>query len=50
MTHCSMTDFAVQWAEAWNRRAVEDVLEHFHEDVVFASPTALAVTGSAVVR
>lgn len=50
MTQRSMTDFAVQWADAWNRRAVEEVLEHFHEDVVFVSPTALAVTGSPIVR
>jgi hypothetical protein len=50
MNHRSMTDFAVQWADAWNRRAVEDVLVHFHDEVVFASPTALAITGSAVVR
>jgi ketosteroid isomerase-like protein len=42
--------FANRWAEAWNRRAVEEVLEHFHEDVVFTSPKALAVVGSPVVR
>jgi hypothetical protein len=50
MTQRSMTDFAVQWADAWNRRAIEDVLQHFHDEVVFVSPTALVVTGSAVVR
>jgi ketosteroid isomerase-like protein len=42
--------FAARWAEAWNRRAIEDVLEHFHEDAVFTSPTALAVVGTPVVR
>lgn len=42
--------FAIQWAEAWNRRDVEAVLAHFHEDVTFTSPTALAVVGSATVR
>jgi hypothetical protein len=42
--------FAAQWAEAWNRRDIEAVLAHFHEDVVFVSPTALAVTGSSIVR
>ena len=41
--------FAAQWAEAWNGRAVEAVLEHFHDDVVFRSPTALAVVGSPMV-
>jgi ketosteroid isomerase-like protein len=42
--------FASAWAESWNRRALEEVLAHFHVDVVFTSPTALAVTGSAVVH
>lgn len=41
--------FARQWAEAWNRRDVEAVLTHFHEDIVFTSPTAVAVTGDATV-
>lgn len=43
-------EFADRWADAWNRRAIEEVLAHFHPDVVFTSPTALAVTGSPVVR
>jgi ketosteroid isomerase-like protein len=42
--------FAARWAEAWNCRAIEAVLEHFHEDVVFTSPTALAVVGIPIVR
>jgi len=42
--------FARDWAAAWNRRDIEAVLAHFHDDVVFTSPTALAVTGSPVVR
>lgn len=42
--------FAAQWADAWNARAIEKVLEHFHQDVVFTSPTALAVVGSPTVR
>ena len=50
MTRENVEAFANRWAEAWNRRAVEAVLEHFHEDVVFTSPTALAVVGSPVVR
>jgi glutathione S-transferase len=44
------TEMAVRWAEAWNRRDVEGVLEHFHEDVVFVSPRAKEITGSAEVR
>lgn len=39
--------FADAWAEAWNRRDVEAVLTHFHGDVIFTSPTALAVVGTA---
>jgi len=50
MTRENREAFAARWAEAWNRRAVEAVLEHFHEDIVFTSPTALAVVGSPVVR
>jgi ketosteroid isomerase-like protein len=50
MTRDNVEVFANEWAEAWNRRAVEAVLEHFHEDVVFTSPTALAVVGAPVVR
>jgi ketosteroid isomerase-like protein len=50
MTRETVETFAARWAGAWNRRAVEEVLEHFHEDVVFTSPTALAVVGSPVVR
>lgn len=42
--------FAADWAAAWNRRDVEHVLAHFHEEVVFTSPTALAVVGTATVR
>lgn len=42
--------FAAHWAEAWNRRDIEGVLSHFHGDVVFTSPTALAVVGSASVH
>ena len=42
--------FAARWVEAWNGRAVEAVLEHFRDDVVFTSPTALAVVGSPMVR
>lgn len=42
--------FATRWAEAWNRRDLEAVLEYFNEDIVFTSPTALAVTGAATVH
>lgn len=50
MTRDEAVAFANQWADAWNRRAVETVLGHFHDDVVFTSPRALAVVGVATVR
>ena len=34
----SAAEFAARWAAAWNRRDVEAVLAHFHDDVVFTSP------------
>jgi hypothetical protein len=43
-------EFAARWAESWNARDIESVLTRFHEDVVFTSPTALAVVGSPTVR
>jgi len=50
MTSESSEAFAARWAEAWNRGDVNAVLEHFHEDIVFTSPTALAMVGSPIVR
>ena len=41
--------FAEQWAADWNELAVERVLAHFHDQVVFTSPTALAVVGVTTV-
>jgi len=41
--------FANRWAESWSRRDVESVLAHFHDEVIFTSPTALAVVGSSQV-
>ena len=48
-TEFEPASFAGEWAAAWNRRDIESVLAHFSEDTVFTSPTALAVTGAAVV-
>jgi steroid delta-isomerase len=49
-TRTDAEKFAEEWAQAWNRRDVEAVLAHFRDDIIFASPTALAVTGSPVVH
>jgi hypothetical protein len=50
MTREDAQAFAARWADQWNRRDIEAVLAHFHPDVVFTSPTALAVVGSPTVR
>lgn len=43
-------NFAAEWADAWNVRDIEKVLKHFHQDIIFTSPTALAVVGSPTVK
>ena len=40
MNRMNAIEFAREWEAAWNRRDVEAVLKHFHEDVVFTSPVA----------
>jgi hypothetical protein len=44
--------FADEWAAAWNRRDVDAVPAHFHDDVVFTSPIAarLVPDSGGVVR
>jgi hypothetical protein len=49
MTREKMHAFAIHWADAWNERNIEAVLKHFEDNVVFASPTALAVVGAPVI-
>lgn len=50
MTREEAEKFAVEWAGWWNTGALEKVLEHFRQDVVFTSPTALEVVGVSTVR
>jgi hypothetical protein len=50
VTRDEAEEFAAGWAEAWNARDLEGVLVHFHDEVVFSSPTALAVVGASSVR
>ena len=50
MTTDDARSFAARWAEAWNRRDIEQVLAHFHDEVEFTSPTAFAVMGTPTVR
>ncbi len=42
--------YAEEWTENWNKRDLEAVLAHFHDEVVFASPKALLVVGVPTVR
>ena len=42
--------FADRWISDWNRKDVEAVLSHFSEGVVFTSPRAKVVVGSASVK
>lgn len=49
MTRDQAAAFAAEWAAAWNGGAIERVLAHFDDDVVFRSPTALAVVGVGTV-
>jgi|EndMetStandDraft_2_1072991.scaffolds.fasta_scaffold28693_2 ketosteroid isomerase-like protein len=50
MTTDDARTFAARWAQAWNSRDIEKVLAHFHDDVVFTSPTAMALMGTPTVR
>jgi steroid delta-isomerase len=49
-THEEATTYAENWAAAWNRRDIEQVLASFSDDIVFVSPTALAVVGTSTIR
>lgn len=50
MNRTEALEFARRWTEAWNKRDVDAVLEHFTEDVVFSSPRALQVVGKPTVH
>ena len=44
MTRTEAVEYVRRWAEAWNRRDIEAVLEQFAEDVVFSKPQNVAGT------
>ena len=50
MTTDDARTFAARWAQAWNSRDIDQVLAHFHDEVVLTSPTAVAVMGTPTVR
>ncbi len=43
MDNIQAMEFAREWEAAWNRRDIEAVLKHFHQDVVFTSPVAIQI-------
>lgn len=47
MTEAAAQNFARAWVDAWNRRDVEAVLEHYADDAVFVSPKAERFVGTA---
>ena len=47
LIHADALAYAVEWIATWNRRDVEAVLELFSDDVVFTSPRATSIVGSA---
>lgn len=49
MTREEALAFAAEWTAAWNELAVERVLAHFDENVLFTSPTARTVVGVSTV-
>jgi ketosteroid isomerase-like protein len=40
MDSVNAIEFGREWETAWNRRDVEAILKHFHDDAVFTSPVA----------
>jgi hypothetical protein len=46
MNPSQIADYVENWIDAWNRRDVEAVLEHFSNEVRFTSPTAARVVGN----
>jgi hypothetical protein len=49
MTMIDPAAFAAEWAAAWNARDLETILAHFTDQVVFSSPKALEIVGTATV-
>ena len=39
--------FAHEWIAGWNARDLDAILAHYADDVVFSSPKAAEITGSA---
>lgn len=47
MNHEEATRIAKTWCDAWNRKNLEAILEHYADDVAFSSPTVISRLGVA---
>jgi len=45
MTHDDATAFALAWVRAWNSHDLDEIMSHYHDDIVLVSPTAVALLG-----
>jgi len=43
MNNLDPSAFAAQWCAAWNTHDLDQVLDHFHDDVIFTSPIAASL-------
>ena len=52
MDSVNAIEFAREWEAAWNRRDVDAVLKHFHDDAVFTSPVIkqIGIAGDGTVN
>jgi ketosteroid isomerase-like protein len=46
MSQLNPDEFAARWCADWNAHDLDSLLEHFTDDVVFASPVAQRVLGT----
>jgi len=50
MNRNQANEFAANWINAWNRKDVNAVLEHYVDDAKFISPKAATFVGSPFVK
>src|SRR5262245_65160279 len=50
MNRIEANAFATNWINAWNKKDVDAVLEHYVEDAKFISPKAASFVGNPVIE
>ncbi len=40
LTETTAKEFAQHWVQAWNSHDLDEIMSHYHEDVVITSPIA----------